>query len=113
MKEKLVALLKEHIACETSAEQRDAIAEDIMAVIIREITPFKNDSVEDVEHAVLSVYNDKLGVSLHNLLWIDDTVPGAHVERISKAMIQTMLTELPGELLKRRLRELNEKPLVN
>lgn len=119
MKEKLVELLKEHITCQTSAQEREDIAEDIMALIIRAITPFANDSVEDVEHQVVSVYNSRFGTQLHNMFWTNPPVeaeglPMAEFERISKAMIQTMLLELPGETIKRRLQELNEpSKLVN
>jgi len=119
VKEKLAALLKEHVSV-IDDDFADDLAEDIMAVIIRAVTPFANDAVEDVEHQVLSVYNSTFGTQLHNMFWTNppsevDGLPMAEFERISKAMIQTTLLELPGETIKRRLNELNNNKslLVN
>ncbi len=117
MKEKLLELLRDATP-NHSEEFFDALAEDILAVIIRAITPFADDAVGDVEHEVLSVYNSRFGTALHNSFWAHppeqmEGLPVAEFERISKAMIQTMLLELPGETLKRRLNELSsEKDLT-
>jgi hypothetical protein len=85
-----------------------------MAVTIRAVTPLADDFAADIEHRVLDVYNDKFGTQLHNMFWTVPPVemeglPTSSFERISKAMIQTMLLEfeLPGATINRRLQELN------
>jgi hypothetical protein len=120
VKEKLLDMLRDIPASAVLSEEfLDDLAEDIMALIIRAITPFANDCVEDVEHQVVSIYNSSFGVQLHNMFWTHppgeaEGLPTEEFERISKAMIQTMLLELPGETIKRRLQELKEpSKLVN
>lgn len=134
MKEKLLQLLKDYPAMACLPEDfLDTLADDLQAVIIRAMSSGDvNDQVLEMEHAVNDVYLDHFGVLLSNLYSIEPFQGKRHVVfsariRVVKAMIQAMLLEQEtideaddadfgtaehGATMKRRLTELNGKPVL-
>jgi len=133
MKDKLLSLLRCHpLTKGCSPEFLENLAYDILDVIIRAtVVPENIDSVTELEHRVSVVYNDHFGVKLNNLFtteYFKGRIPlvFSDRQRVVKAMIQTMLIEESavtafneladegrGELLKRRLQELNCTTTIN
>jgi len=134
VKEKILQLLRDYPATAGRPDDfLDTLAEDLMAVVIRAIAPGDpNDPVVAMEHAVDDVYSDHFGVLLSNLYTIEPFHGKRHVvfsarARVVKAMIQAMLLEQEsidesdnadfgtaehGATIKRRLTELNGKPVL-
>ena len=132
MKENLLTLLMCHpLTKGCSRSFLDDLADDLLAVIVRTVVPENIDSVTELEHRVSDVYNDHFGVKLSNLFtteYFKGRIPlvFSDRQRVVKAMIQTMLIEESavtafneladegrGELLKRRLQELNCTTTIN
>jgi hypothetical protein len=132
MKENLLTLLMCHPLMKgCSRSFLDDLADDLSAVIVRTVVPENIDSVTELEHRVSDVYNDHFGVKLSNLFtteYFKGRIPlvFSDRQRVVKAMIQTMLIEESavtafneladegrGELLKRRLQELNCTTTIN
>jgi len=132
MKENLLTLLMCHPLMKgCSRSFLDDLADDLLAVIVRTVVPENIDSVTELEHRVSDVYNDHFGVKLSNLFtteYFKGRIPlvFSDRQRVVKAMIQTMLIEESavtafneladegrGELLKRRLQELNCTTTIN
>jgi hypothetical protein len=132
MKENLRTLLMCHpLTKGCSRSFLDDLADDLLAVIVRTVVPENIDSVTELEHRVSDVYNDHFGVKLSNLFtteYFKGRIPlvFSDRQRVVKAMIQTMLIEESavtafneladegrGELLKRRLQELNCTTTIN
>lgn len=132
MKENLMTLLMCHpLTKGCSHSFLDDLADDLSAVIVRTVVPENIDSIIELEHRVSDVYNDHFGVKLSNLFTTEyysgkSALSFKDGGRVVKAMIQTMLIEESavaafhelenedrGELLKRRLQELNCTTTIN
>ena len=133
MKEKLLRLLENDPATAgRPSDFLDTLAEDILALIIRALSPGTTvDAVAALEAAVEEVYHSDFGVHLFNLYSTED-FPGkkrvyfSGKKKLVKTLIQTLLIEqktypdrdeafptphevpTSGPTLKRRLRQVNK-----
>jgi len=134
LKEKLLQLLSEYPATAGLPEDfLGSLADDLQAVIIRAMSAGDpNDPLVLIEHQVEDVYLDHFGVLLSNLYTIEPFNGKRHIvfsarARVVKSMIQAMLleqetideadvvdfgSEQHGATIKRRLTELNGKPIL-